>query len=1846
MTPILMPATSAISTTFSDARKRRSNDPTGTAGLRRKWRSTAELRLRQLRAQLRVAVVDEDLLGLGGGLAQYTPAYLRLRALQEWFDLAARTTLGGNWSTPFVVQAWQAGFVKAKQETGRETPYDHYAGEHLVQLAQVEFMGIASALAQQVARASVLAVTRNMRPTQAYALMIKPFDKSALYRLRGNVNVITVSAFNAAKLATYAAVGIKRVGVMPEIGTHHRVTMRQTVDWSPSQPRDPAGTPTGGQWTSGGAGGLTVEHNKLYEVLTYAPGSSHECEVLKNPPEREVFKMLNELQRSPMMKFSAFSPTVRTMVDGNQNVFVWPAWAAAHVEIARKFGKGVLYMGGALKLDHGKVVTSREDDPDPRSRSGSGDEILGMIRANKGLRIEHDMPSGGDLVDRAEQYAKFRHGQNNHVRKYTGEPYAVHLKEVADMVADAGLRPEAVAAAWLHDTLEDTYATEADLREKFGDDVAKLVLEVTDVSQPQDGNRAARKAKDREHLANASPEGKTIKLADLISNSKSILEHDPNFAKIYLAEKAALLPHLTQGDKKLFEQASLQVDHAKPFDIEHVRPEEFDFIHYGTAPLQAIRSIPVDDQPIDFKPKGLWLSVGSEWKEWANRESFEIGDVQTRIKLRADANIVRIENEDQFDAFDAKYGTQWHGTDMINWQKVAKDYQGIVIAPYLWGRRMEPMWYYTWDVASACIWDANAIDQGLSIEHAKPATTRSSFASSIVPKLQKIANMPHVSVKVAKRDPDTEWILLSSAQGKYKPFSPITVPGGDDYTGIAIAHRPTDKVVSVYEMNIAKPDRGKGIGSKMVEAVIAAMPKDYRLSIHHDFSGITAPDKSKPTFWSKIAQKYAGRVTIDAMLLDWNPDQPREPAGSSTGGQWVSHGGLTVEHAKPAAIREASIRAAKDHFGLTKDPREAGYILPDGSMLDLSGRHNMQNDYKKVGDRWVNKKPGDRDWMAGHRETDHRELPDNVGADKGGTEGMRDFMRETGAVRLSYGIGVEFATPPTNRQIAVAIAAHKMYERNEPENAAAFPGLKIDVVWPDENMYGQVFMKPNLPEIRKWVDKQLELEPINIEHVIIAPQYGKPQIKWQKSDPTLPWSTPTQPAKQSSKPLVMAEMKKVGKAMGSNVGGVYMDAAGKQYYIKQGKSEAHVRNELLAADIYKLAGTPLLHYRPVEGGKHIATEIEKLDKNNVKQLSPDEREEAMRDFAVHAWLSNWDVVGLGGDNIGTINGQPIALDLGGALEFRAQGAAKGNKFGDTVGEIDTLRDRGLNPDAAGLFGKITPAQMRESARFVTNIRSHDIRAAVKRRGGTPELADRIVNRRNDIARQAKTFGAYGDPKKAGSTVVFPAGDPLPVKSLNGIAFKPWTPPKDWNEVSGQKDLGESALPEHFPMGKQLATGLVIREPDGRIWIVRPTNAHGGYEHTFPKGRVEKELSLQANAIKEAWEETGIKAKITGLLGDMEGDVTLTRYYIAERETGDPSRGDAKESDGVLLVPQARLDGFLNRSRDRELASKISGPISDALLFDWNPDQPRDPDGRWSGGSWTAGYTDYKNSDDLQTLTSRVDSGEINDGTGGPISDEEKMALSMFSGSVASWEINAALRSGTLEINTGVNRDRQTIAGLDSMMRRARLSEDMVLYRAASQYHSWSAKELTSALEKKQGTWQQRVEGLRRGELVTDLGFISTSAIKHKPDDLVVKILAPEGSRAVLVDKTFIGYGGENEVILDRGSTLRLLGRDENGTQTFALDQPRRLVLIGCSTSRAYRVKAAIATRLRLDLARAYHARRHRAHRPSRESRQRRKCSRKKLAIWSASRRRATNLSVRNAKILPTARHTRWTRHRG
>jgi (p)ppGpp synthase/HD superfamily hydrolase len=161
-----------------------------------------------------------------------------------------------------------------------------------------------------------------------------------------------------------------------------------------------------------------------------------------------------------------------------------------------------------------------------------------------------------DLELRASAFAAYKHGLKGQRRKYTGEPYIVHPGNVANILRLVGADAILLAAAWCHDLLEDTDTTFPELEQVLCREVAELVYWVTNRSRPEGGNRAARKRIDHQHIGIATIPAKTLKLADLIDNSRSILTRDPKFAVVYLAEKKALLEVLTEGDEALYRQAT------------------------------------------------------------------------------------------------------------------------------------------------------------------------------------------------------------------------------------------------------------------------------------------------------------------------------------------------------------------------------------------------------------------------------------------------------------------------------------------------------------------------------------------------------------------------------------------------------------------------------------------------------------------------------------------------------------------------------------------------------------------------------------------------------------------------------------------------------------------------------------------------------------------------------------------------------------------------------------------------------------------------------------------------------------------------------------------------------------------------------------------------------------------------------------------------------------------------------------------------------------------------------------------------------------------------------------------
>ncbi len=144
-------------------------------------------------------------------------------------------------------------------------------------------------------------------------------------------------------------------------------------------------------------------------------------------------------------------------------------------------------------------------------------------------------------------------------------------------------------------------------------------------------------------------------------------------------------------------------------------------IHYSQKPISKLRSIAQKEHAM--KPTGLWVSVAGEygWKEWCIDNEYK-GEFthETEVVLSEDAKILRLSSPDDLKRFTEAYQANiplndkiFRSIAYINWQRIAELYDGIIISPYIWECRLDSytFWYYGWDCASGCIWNAKAINK-------------------------------------------------------------------------------------------------------------------------------------------------------------------------------------------------------------------------------------------------------------------------------------------------------------------------------------------------------------------------------------------------------------------------------------------------------------------------------------------------------------------------------------------------------------------------------------------------------------------------------------------------------------------------------------------------------------------------------------------------------------------------------------------------------------------------------------------------------------------------------------------------------------------------------------------------------------------------------------------------------------------------------------------------------------------------------------------------------------------------------------------------------------------------------
>lgn len=284
--------------------------------------------------------------------------------------------------------------------------------------------------------------------------------------------------------------------------------------------------------------------------------------------------------------------------------------------------------------------------------------------------------------------------------------------------------------------------------------------------------------------------------------------------------------------------------------------------------------------------------------------------------------------------------------------------------------------------------------------------------------------------------------------------------------------------------------------------------------------------------------------------------------------------------------------------------------------------------------------------------------------------------------------------------------------------------------------------------------------------------------------PTAPAATPT-PRRQASAPAPtptpanpltpgarvlggdFTSVTQVGPQGGSNPGGVFQAADGSKFYIKAASSEQWAREQALAADLYALAGIPTPKITigkgaPIPGSTGWQTATEIVPGLSAPANTPKFKKALQDGFAVDAWLADWDI-GQHGNAMTDPAGNPIRMDIGGSLRFRARGGNKGTAFGNTVGEWTTMRD---TKNVSGpLFKGMDTDQLIASGDRVTAITDADIRAAVAARGLDTALADTLIKRRDDIKKKVDALKAA---KAGGTTPTFSHKDHI--ADDQGVSF--------------------------------------------------------------------------------------------------------------------------------------------------------------------------------------------------------------------------------------------------------------------------------------------------------------------------------------------------------------------------------------------------------------------------------------------------------------------------------------------
>lgn len=210
---------------------------------------------------------------------------------------------------------------------------------------------------------------------------------------------------------------------------------------------------------------------------------------------------------------------------------------------------------------------------------------------------------------------------------------------------------------------------------------------------------------------------------------------------------------------------------------------------------------------------------------------------------------------------------------------------------------------------------------------------------------------------------------------------------------------------------------------------------------------------------------------------------------------------------------------------------------------------------------------------------------------------------------------------------------------------------------------------------------------------------------------------------------------------------------------------------------------------------------------------------------------------------------------------------------------------------------------------------------------------------------------------------------------------------------------------------------------------------------------------------------------------------------------------------------------------------------------YSPDQPRAPKGTPEGGQWTdgPGTGDRFDPDKSDYAMIRPEVKETatdldRNFEGEPLSDEEKRQTAYWTTYGDADSVNGDIRRGQPSEKTA-----KMMQHIDAAIAKERTTADLTVYRAMAG---------TTRYDTKPGNMETVDDGLPIGSIITDPGFVSTTAdydsatvfAKLARDPVIMKIRIPKGSNALHLHPGRTAHPREHEILLPRGSRFRVISR--------------------------------------------------------------------------------------------------------